>query len=173
MKTIIGALLLLSTFIPAYAANIADELANSEQLSALNQAVSDSGIVEDIRESQNVTLFAPSDDALQRLPEGFLEYLSGNQDLFTELINNHIAPESLSAEEIPRRDTLQTRAQNSLQVKAVENQLYLENARVVETIQADNGIIHVVDRVLIAPSLFDQEPNNGNGDGDGDDNNGE
>lgn len=144
--------------LPAGAANIADTLAENENFSTLNSAVGATDLGETLANGENLTVFAPNNDAFERLPEGFSDYLVANPDLLTDLLNYHVATELLEAEDIARLTEVPTANGQVIPLKAVENELFLSNAKVVESTDADNGVIHEIDRVLFPPLLFDEEP---------------
>lgn len=158
MKIAITTLLTLFLLTPAYAANIVDEIANEDSLSTLSESISGTALEEDLRNADGITFFAPNNDAFERLPEGFLEYLNSNEELITELVNFHIVDQALTEEDIARLSTVEPRTEGVLEVKAFEFGLFLNNAKVVNSDSADNGTVHEIDRFLVPPLLFDQEP---------------
>lgn len=166
MKITLATLLAVFLAAPAYAQNIVDEIDQRDSLSSFSEAIAGTGLQETIRTSQDTTLFAPNNEAFERLPEGFQEYLTSNEELFNELVNYHIADQALTEEDIARMSTVQTNSDSPIEVKALEMNLFLNNASIVETVEADNGVLHEVDRVLIPPLLFDQEPAEEPTDGD-------
>lgn len=154
---IVGFALLAS---PVFGQSIVDEINDRDSFSSLAEALSGSELEETLNNSNGITFFAPNNDAFERLPDGFLDYLNSNPELITELINFHIIDEALTEDDIARMNNLSANTKGELKVKALDFGLYLNSSKVLETDSADNGIVHEIDRFLIPPSLFDQAPAN-------------
>jgi transforming growth factor-beta-induced protein len=97
------------------------------------------------------TVFAPTDEAFARLPEGMLAELMkpGNQALLAGLVGDHVVPGRLLASEMITMKTASVSGL-ALGIAVVGDVLQVEEANVVQRgLLADNGVIHVIDAVIL------------------------
>ena len=100
-----------------------------------------------LREPGPFTLFAPNDDAFQRVN---IDELTGDRANLVSLLTYHIISGKLTAAEIARNEQLMTNSDKSLTVQLEEGGQVIDNARYVRTdIECSNGIIHVIDNVFL------------------------
>jgi uncharacterized surface protein with fasciclin (FAS1) repeats len=87
------------------------------------------------------TVFAPTDEAFAKLPEGTLEALLADKDKLTQILTYHVVPGKVNAEAVSGVSKLSTVQGNELPVADI---------KIAKTdIKASNGVIHVIDEVLI------------------------
>ncbi len=97
------------------------------------------------------TLFAPTDDAFRSLPEGQLEAFLENPEALAGLLGIHLAPGEIDAAMLAERDMVETAFGEPLMVTIEDDVVRVNEATVTESGHtADNGLIHVVDRVIMA-----------------------
>ena len=114
-------------------------------LTALDRA----GLAHTLVDGGPFTMFAPSDDAFAKLPDGVVESLLATPETLTDVLNYHVVPARMSAAEVAARRWAPTVQGESLPVSN-NGALHVDGARVVsEDIEATNGLIHVIDRVLL------------------------
>ncbi|MEB3212224.1 MAG: fasciclin domain-containing protein [Leptolyngbyaceae bacterium] len=118
-------------------------------------AVQSAGLAETLSSDGPFTVFAPTDEAFAALPEGVLDalLLPENQEILTQILTYHV----LSGE-VPSSDvatgTVETVAGEDLEIVADESGVTVGSATVVmPDVEASNGVIHVIDTVLLPPSL--------------------
>lgn len=103
------------------------------------------------------TLFAPSDEALATLGTEAVGQIASDQDAATQLVAYHFVDEVLSAEDLIALDgeTITTRTGLPISVAVVDGQVQLNGASVVTNAdnEADNGVVHIIDTVLMPPTL--------------------
>jgi transforming growth factor-beta-induced protein len=133
---------------------IVDIAAADERFGTLVQAVTDADLAETLSRDGPFTVFAPTDDAFDALPAGLLASL--DSEALSEILRYHVvsgAVESSTAATLDRADTLLDGHAIAIQKQA--DSLYLNGLTMVVSadIQAENGIIHVVDSVLV-PRAF-------------------
>jgi len=105
------------------------------------------GLTERVQEPGPLTLFAPNDEAFQRVN---VEEISGDRDNLVLLLNYHLVEGKLTAAEIAGNEQLMTISDKSLTVRLEEGLQVIDNARYVRTdIECDNGIIHAIDNVFL------------------------
>ena len=131
----------------------------NEDFSTLLQAVGAAGLGETLSGDGPFTVFAPTDDAFAALPEGTLESLlePENRDQLTGILTYHVVPAEVPASEVTSGDVETVNGAN-LTVSVEDGTVTLEDgqgneALVTQTdIEASNGVIHVIDAVLLPPS---------------------
>ena len=137
--------------------NIIDVAIEAGNFKTLVKLLTDLDLVDTIRNKDAQTIFAPSDKAFAKLPEGTLESLSPEQAKATVLrhvLDGMTVPanavvtgpvDTLGGEEIT---LIKTRG--DVQISYMKNYMNVVNADVM----ADNGVIHVIDKVILPPSKF-------------------
>ncbi|HET8525355.1 MAG TPA: fasciclin domain-containing protein [Actinomycetota bacterium] len=131
----------------------------NEEFSTLLQAVGSAGLAETLSGDGPFTVFAPTDDAFAALPEGTLQSLlePDQQDQLAGILTYHVVPAEVPASEVTSGD-VQTVNGANLTVSVQDGTVTLEDgqgneALVTQTdIEASNGVIHVIDAVLLPPS---------------------
>jgi uncharacterized surface protein with fasciclin (FAS1) repeats len=159
-KVLTGALaaMFIGTAAPANAANIVETAQQAGQFETLLAAAQAAGLAGALAEGENLTVFAPTDAAFEKLPEGTVESLlqPENQDQLVAILSYHVLPRELASNMLPgRRIHVSTIKDGGDDMLAVEKDAHtqavtVDGANVVQAdIEADNGIIHVIDEVLI------------------------
>ena len=112
-------------------------------------AIDRAGLSDVLEHEGPYTLFAPSDEAFAQLPDGAVQSLLASRDALAGVVNYHLVPERITAAEIAGRVSAETLQGEDL---AISNNgvIRIDGARVVSgDIEASNGVIHVIDRVLL------------------------
>ena len=127
-------------------------------LSTLVQAVVAADLAGALSGNGPFTVFAPTNDAFAALPAGALARLltpAGKDDL-TTILTYHVTPGALDAAAVTATSTLATLAQIPLSVTVNGNEVRVGGAKVAITnIRAKNGIVHVIESVILPPSIVD------------------
>jgi len=98
------------------------------------------------------TVFAPTDEAFETLPEGTVEGLLEDIPALTDILLYHVVEGEVLAEEVLTKNSAKTLSEKFVEISIVDGMVYINDAQVVITdIQADNGVIHVIDTVLLPP----------------------
>ena len=98
------------------------------------------------------TVFAPTDDAFAKLPEGTVEALLEDIPALTDILLYHVVSGEVLAADVVALDYATTLLDKDIEIRVVDGMVYLNDAQVVITdIIADNGVIHVIDSVLLPP----------------------
>ncbi len=96
------------------------------------------------------TVFAPTDDAFAKLPEGTVEALLADIPALTDILLYHVVSGEVLAEQVVSLNSAKALNEKFLEIKVIEGMVYINDAQVVITdIMADNGVIHVIDTVLV------------------------
>ena len=134
--------------------NIVQNAVNSKDHTTLVAAVKAAGLVETLESKGPFTVFAPTNTAFGKLPAGTVETLlePGNKAKLTAILTYHVVPGKLMAADVVKYDAAKTVNGAQLPIEAVGNGVKVGDANVTATdIVATNGVIHVVDAVLLPP----------------------
>jgi len=113
-------------------------------------AVQQAGLVEDVSADGPFTVFAPTDDALAKLPEGTIDALLADIPALIDLLLYHAIPGEVLAEQVVTLNSAKTLNEKFIEIKVIDGNVYVNDAQVIATdIMADNGVIHVIDTVLL------------------------
>ena len=141
---------------PAAAGTIVEVAAGNESFSTLVQAVEAAGLVETLSAEGPYTVFAPTNDAFDALPEGTLDQLlqPENQETLAQILTYHVLPLEVPAADVMPGD-VETVAGSPITITVDDaGNVMVNEATVVQTdVQASNGVIHVIDQVLLPPDV--------------------
>lgn len=133
--------------------DIVDTAAGNPQFSTLVAAVKAADLVETLKGDGPFTVFAPTDAAFAKLPEGTLEALlkPENKGKLQAILGYHVVPGRITAGDIGGgRSMVDTVQGSDLTVDAMNGSVLVDEAQVVQTdIMTSNGVIHVIDAVLL------------------------
>jgi uncharacterized surface protein with fasciclin (FAS1) repeats len=147
-RFIAGAALAAASSI-AFAADIVDTAVSAGQFKTLVKAVQEAGLVDTLKGEGPFTVFAPTDEAFAKLPAGTLDALLQDKEKLAAVLTYHVVPGKVTAAQV-RPGMVKTVQGQSLTVKANRGGVMVDNARVVTTdIIASNGVIHVIDTVVL------------------------
>ena len=136
------------------AATIVDQAVATDRLSTLVAAVKAADLVEALSGDGPVTVFAPDNDAFSRLDDDAIAYLltDAGKEQLTRILLHHVVPGRLDAATLAGQPELTTLAGTTLSLEVAKDRLLVNDA-VVETadISASNGMVHIIDRVLLPP----------------------
>ena len=169
MKKLATALAVISAFtFSAYAGNkmdhskmgheknIYDTAASTKMFSTLTAALKAGGKKEMLEEDKGpFTVFAPTDEAFAKLPAGTVESLlkPENKEKLGKILAYHVLKGKVMAADVKTMEA-DTAEGSKLDVKVADGKVMVNNANVVKTdIAATNGVIHVIDTVLMPPDL--------------------
>ncbi|MCY6382228.1 fasciclin domain-containing protein [Hoeflea prorocentri] len=160
-KTIIAAVAAMGLFAaaPAGANNIVETAQSAGSFNTLLAAAKAAGLADALATGENLTVFAPTDEAFAALPEGTVESLlkPENKDQLIAILSYHVLPRKLMSTDLPGRrihvKTLKTEGDKTLAVEKSSSGVTVDNANVVSAdIVTDNGVIHVIDKVVLPSS---------------------
>jgi uncharacterized surface protein with fasciclin (FAS1) repeats len=125
--------------------------AGAENFKTLVSAVKAAGLVETLQGAGPFTVFAPTDEAFSKLPAGTLESLlkPENKDKLIAILKYHVVPGKVLAADVKTGDVKTVEGQSVKLVVSAEG-VTVDNAKVIKTdVPAENGVIHVIDTVII------------------------
>lgn len=134
---------------PALAADIVDTASAAGQFTTLVAALEKADMVDTLKGAGPYTVFAPTDEAFAKLPKGALEDLLRDKEKLSAVLAYHVVPGKVMAADVKPGKAKTVQGQ-SLTVAANNDAVMVNDARVVKTdIAASNGVIHVIDSVLL------------------------
>jgi len=132
---------------------IVDTVTTDERFSTLAAAVTAGGLVDTLSGDGPFTVFAPTDAAFDKLPEGTLDALLADQAALVDVLTYHVVDGRVDAAAVVGLDSAMAKNGVDVMISVEDGAVILDGSvKVIETdIAADNGIIHVIDAVLVPP----------------------
>jgi uncharacterized surface protein with fasciclin (FAS1) repeats len=154
IRSVALAAVLSVTSSAAMADTIVDRAVATDRLSTLVTAAKAAGLVDALAGEGPLTVFAPDNDAFARLDQDAVAYLltDNGKEQLTRILLHHVVPGRLDAATLSGMDEVTTLAGTTLSLEVAKDRLLVDDA-VVETanVNASNGVVHVIDRVLLPP----------------------
>jgi uncharacterized surface protein with fasciclin (FAS1) repeats len=127
--------------------------ASDPQFSTLVGLVKKAGLADTLSKG-SFTVFAPTNAAFAKVPKATLAALAANPDQLRAVLTYHVAKGRLTARKVVRRTRIRTVNGASIRVSVRRGNVYLNRTtRVTKTnIRASNGVVHVINRVLLPPA---------------------
>lgn len=135
--------------------DIVEVAGSAGDFGTLLAAATQAGLVETLQSEGPFTVFAPTDEAFAKLPKGTVDSLlkPENKDQLVSILTYHVVPGAIASEEVLKMTALPTANGQRLSVKMVKGAPKIGNAGIVATdVTASNGVIHVIDEVIIPQS---------------------
>ena len=143
-----------STFARATSKDIVDTAVGAGQFKTLAAALKAADLVETLKGPGPFTVFAPTDEAFAKLPPGTVESLlkPENKAKLTAILTYHVVPGAVKAEQVTKLDEAKTVNGAMVKVSTEHGTVMINDATVVKAdIPASNGVIHVIDKVILPP----------------------
>ncbi|MDH3249960.1 MAG: fasciclin domain-containing protein, partial [Acidimicrobiia bacterium] len=135
---------------------IVDVAVEAGSFSTLVTAIQAAGLVDTLSSEGPFTVFAPTDDAFAALPEGLLDTVLADTDLLTSILTYHVVAGNVTAAGVVTLDSADTVQGEAVTITVDDGSVLVNDANVVQTdVDASNGVIHVIDAVLLPPSVVD------------------
>ncbi len=131
---------------------IVETAKGDERFSTLVKALKAADLVDKLREEGPFTVFAPTNDAFDKLPRGTVDKLMDDVSRLKEILLYHVLPGKIAASEVTGMQDAETAMGEPVAVWVSGDRVMINDATVIEPdIHASNGVIHVIDRVIIPP----------------------
>jgi len=135
-------------------ADIVDVATEAGNFSTLLTAVEAAGLVETLQGDGPYTVFAPTDEAFAALPEGTLDGLLADTEALSQVLLYHVVPGEVMASDVVELESATTVQGEDIAITVDGDSVKVNGATVVSTdIVASNGVIHVIDQVILPPSM--------------------
>jgi uncharacterized surface protein with fasciclin (FAS1) repeats len=135
--------------------NIVEVAQSAGTFDTLIAAAKAAGLVGALTGDGPITVLAPTDDAFAKLPAGTVESLlkPENKELLTRILTYHVIPGKVESGTVKKLDNASTLSGQRIDIKSKGSDLMIDGAKVVSAdVQASNGVIHVIDTVLMPES---------------------
>ena len=135
--------------------DIVDTAIGAGNFETLVTAVKTAGLVDTLKGEGPYTVFAPTDEAFAKLPKDTIDSLlkPENKKMLTEILTYHVIPGKVKAKKAAKLDSAKTVNGSEITINPKDESLMINNALVIKAdIKTSNGIIHVIDTVLIPSS---------------------
>ncbi|MDN2665613.1 fasciclin domain-containing protein [Vibrio sp. 14N.309.X.WAT.E.F5] len=132
--------------------DIVDVAAENGSFTTLVAAIKAAGLVDTLKGDGPFTVFAPTDEAFAALPEGTVEMLlkPENKDKLVAILTYHVVPGKIMAAEVMKLSSAETVQGEAVMVAIDDGNVIINTAKVViPDVKASNGVIHVIDAVLL------------------------
>jgi len=131
---------------------IADTAARTPELSTLSGLIQQSGLADTLRGAGPYTVFAPSNEAFKAVPADTLAKLAADKDLLKSVLSYHVLAGKVSSAEV-KTESVKTVQGSPVALAKAGTFVTVEDA-VVQTpdVPASNGVVHIIDRVLMPPA---------------------
>jgi uncharacterized surface protein with fasciclin (FAS1) repeats len=141
--------------VEAAASDIVDTAVSAGSFNTLAAALEAAGLVETLKGDGPFTVFAPTDEAFAQLPAGTLDdlLLPENKDQLTAILTYHVAEGSVASSDLSDGQMVTTLQGGELPVAIADGSVAVGDATVTTPdVAASNGVIHVIDTVLLPPA---------------------
>ena len=135
--------------------DLVDTAAGAGTFNTLVAAVDAAGLVDTLKGEGPFTIFAPTDEAFAALPEGTVEDLlkPENKDQLIAILTYHVVPGKVMAADVAGAETTASSVQGGELMIDGNNGVTVNGASVTQAdIEASNGVIHVIDQVILPQS---------------------
>jgi uncharacterized surface protein with fasciclin (FAS1) repeats len=123
------------------------------QFKTLAAALQAAGLVDTLKSAGPFTVFAPTDDAFAKLPPGTVDALLKDPAKLKQILLYHVVSGEVLAKDVVKLKSAKTAEGASLTIKADKTGVKVDGANVTTTdILASNGVIHIIDAVIIPAS---------------------
>ncbi|MBN3884773.1 MAG: fasciclin domain-containing protein [Nostoc sp.] len=130
-------------------ANIIDTATNNGSFKTLVAAIQAAGLVDTLKGPGPFTVFAPTDEAFNKLPAGTVDALLKDTAKLKKILTYHVVSGKVLAADVVKLKTAKTVEGSDVKIDA-SNGVKINDATVATAdVAADNGVIHVIDTVLI------------------------
>jgi uncharacterized surface protein with fasciclin (FAS1) repeats len=131
---------------------VADTVAKTPSLSTLNGLIASAGLTATLQSAGPFTMFAPTNDAFKAVPAKTMEALAKNPAMLKDVLTYHVIAGKVMAKDVKNSNVKTVNGANVAVSKAGEF-VTIENAMTTTAdIAATNGVVHIIDNVLIPPA---------------------
>lgn len=134
--------------------DVVDTAVSNGSFKTLAAALKAAGLVETLKGPGPFTVFAPTDAAFAKLPAGTVETLlkPENKDRLRRVLTYHVVPGKVGAAEVTKMNSAKAVSGDSIKIAVNNGKVMVNDATVVTAdVGASNGVIHVIDTVILPP----------------------
>ncbi len=128
----------------------------------LATALTEAGLVDALQGDGPFTVFAPTDEAFAKLPAGTLESLLADKEALKEILLYHVVKGNVSSSQVVKLDRATTLSGQNVNITIVNGKVMINSSEVTTAdVAASNGVIHVIDQVLIPTKMSEAKSSKG------------
>jgi uncharacterized surface protein with fasciclin (FAS1) repeats len=132
--------------------NIVETAVAAGNFNTLVEAVKAAGLVDTLSSPGPFTVFAPTDEAFAKVPKAILDALLANKTLLTAVLTYHVVPGEVMSTDLKNGMSVKTVEGSDVKIAIDSAGVMVNNAKVIKSdIKASNGVIHVIDAVILPP----------------------
>ncbi|MCS7190056.1 MAG: fasciclin domain-containing protein [Fimbriimonadales bacterium] len=154
------AILLASAFIgyagvepKAEKKDIVDTAVSAGQFKTLVKLVQEAGLVDALRGEGPFTVFAPTDEAFAKLPKAQVDALLKDKEALRQVLLYHVVAGKVMSKDVVKLRSAKTLQGQNITIRVQRNTVRINDAKVVKAdIECTNGVIHVIDKVILPPN---------------------
>ncbi len=154
MKRVIAS---MAAFVLAFSAlaqaadkDIVDTAVAAGKFNTLAKALQATELVDALKGDGPFTVFAPTDEAFSKLPEGALQELISKPEELKKILLYHVVAGKVTSQQVTGISEAETLSGKSIKVKVRDGKVYINDAQVIQAdVMTSNGVIHVIDTVLL------------------------
>ena len=129
--------------------NLIETAIEAGNFKTLIKAVQEAGLIDVLSSEGPYTIFAPNDEAFSKIPNGTLENILQDKEKLTNLLTYHVVPNKVTSKQVLKIKNARTVNGKDVSIDT-KNGVRIDKATVIKPdIECSNGIIHVIDEVLI------------------------
>lgn len=156
IKSLVAAGIVLALAAPVQAAekkDIVDTAVAAGSFTTLAKALGAAGLVDTLKGPGPFTVFAPTDEAFAKLPAGTLDKLLADKAQLSKVLTYHVVAGKVMAADVVKLKSAKTVEGEDVKITVKDKGVMVNQAHVVKTdIETSNGVIHVIDAVLLPPA---------------------
>ena len=158
IRWIVLAVLAAVALVPATASaqqgNLVETAQSAGQFKTLVKLAKQAGLAKTLTGNDKLTVLAPTDAAFAKVPKKTLAALAKDKAMLRKVLLYHVIPGAVPSSEVVKLKSAKTAEGSSVRIRVRDGKVFINNARVVQPdVEASNGIIHVINRVLLPPGL--------------------
>jgi len=118
----------------------------------LATALTEAGLIETLQGKGPFTVFAPTDDAFAKLPKGTVEGLLKDKEALKKILLYHVVSGNVMSTDVVKLTEATTVEGSKIKIKVKDGKVMINDAKVTTAdVKASNGVIHIIDTVLLPP----------------------
>ncbi len=133
--------------------DVVDTAVAAKQFTTLVAAVQAADLVDVLKGKGPFTVFAPTDKAFEQIPKEQLAALLNDKEALQNVLTYHVVPGNVTAADVVKLQSAKTVQGEPVKIAVYQGKVKIDDANVVKTdIACSNGVIHVIDAVLMPPA---------------------
>jgi uncharacterized surface protein with fasciclin (FAS1) repeats len=152
--TIVAGLALVPATASAQQGDLVQTAQSAGQFKTLVKLVKQAGLAKTLSGDTKLTVLAPTDAAFAKVPKSTLAALAEDKAKLRKVLLYHVIPGAVPSSQVVKLTSAKTAEGASVKIRVRQGKVFVNDAQVVKPdVEASNGVIHVINRVLLPPGL--------------------